>query len=78
MKMRYIAFDTLIMEPVVLNVLATSGMAESTVVDETGARKPQTARMQVISILRGGEIRSYMESSILGTGAVYMGMSCET
>jgi hypothetical protein len=66
-------------EPVVLKLLATSGMAESTVVDDIGARKPQKDTTQVIMDLRYGGIRSYMESSDVGTGGMStIGMSCAT
>jgi hypothetical protein len=72
MNRRYIAFVRLMIEPVELNVVATSGRAESTVVDDIGARKPQRARTQVITTLRWGGTRSYTESSDLATG---IGMS---
>jgi hypothetical protein len=78
MKTRYIALVKLIIDPVVWNVLATSGMAESTVVDDMGARKPHTPRTNVITIFRCGGIRSYIESSTLGTGWVEAEVSFKT
>jgi hypothetical protein len=45
-------------DPVVLNVLATSGRAPSTVVDPMGASKPQKVRTQVIITLRWEGSRS--------------------
>lgn len=41
MNNMYNAFDTLIIDPSVLYVAATSGIAERTVVDDMGARKLQ-------------------------------------
>lgn len=41
MKSRYSAFVTSTIDPVVLNSAAISGVAESTVVDEMGARNAQ-------------------------------------
>lgn len=41
MNSMYSAFDTLMIEPSVLNVAATSGTADRTVVDDIGAKKLQ-------------------------------------
>jgi hypothetical protein len=58
MNTRYTAFVTPTIDPVVLRELATSGMAESTVVDDIGARKLQNETTHVIMTLRRGENRS--------------------
>lgn len=55
MKTRYNAFERLMIVPLELYVLATSGMADSTAVDEMGARNPQNERTPVIIIFRFGE-----------------------
>jgi hypothetical protein len=54
MKSMYKAFDTLMMEPSVLNVFATSGTAERTVVEEMGARKLQKETTATMTIFRRG------------------------
>lgn len=45
--------------PVVLYVCDISGMAERTMVELTGDRKPHTERTAVITIFRDGLKRSY-------------------
>lgn len=66
MNTRYIALLKLMIVPVVANVLATSGTADRTVVDDIGARNPQKASTHVMTTLRWGDSRSYTESSISG------------
>lgn len=64
MKTRYRAFDKLMMLPLVLYVVATSGMAERMVVEEMGARKPQSDKTHVMTTLRRSLKRSYWAASI--------------
>lgn len=66
MQIRYTAFVILIIVPVVLKVAATSGTADSTAVDDTGARNPQRARTAVITTFRWGDSLSYTLSFSLG------------
>jgi hypothetical protein len=51
----YKAFDTLMMDPSVLNVAATSGTADKTVVEEIGARKLQNDIAATMTIFRRSE-----------------------
>ena len=62
MKSIYRALDRPMMEPVVLYVAATSGTAESTVVEEMGARKEQYDSRATMTSLRCCGMRSYTES----------------
>ena len=52
MKSMYKALETLMIDPSVLNVSATSGTAESTVVLEMGAKKLQNETTATMTILR--------------------------
>lgn len=52
MKTRYSALLRLIIEPVVWNVDATSGMALRMAVDEMGDRRPHHAIMATMMFLR--------------------------
>lgn len=55
MKSMYSAFDILIIDPSVLYVAATSGTADKTVVEETGARKLQKDIAATMIIFRRSE-----------------------
>ena len=57
MNSMYIAFDRFMIDPSVPNVADTSGTADSTVVDETGARNEQKDRTAVMICLRRKEKR---------------------
>jgi hypothetical protein len=58
----YKALDTLMIEPSVLYVAATSGTADNTVVDEIGARKLQNATTVTMMVFRRSEKRLYISS----------------
>lgn len=53
----YIALDKLIIDPSVSNVADTSGTADSTVVEDTGARKEQKDKTAVMICFRRSEKR---------------------
>lgn len=57
MNSMYNAFEMLIIDPSVLKVAATSGTADKTVVDETGARKLQNDIAATMTIFRLSEKR---------------------
>ena len=57
MKTMYNALDTLMMDPSHPYVAATSGTAESTVVEDTGAKKLQKDKTATMTILRCSENR---------------------
>jgi hypothetical protein len=48
MNTRYKAFETLMMDPVVVNSAATLGIADRTVVDDIGAKKLQKDKTAVM------------------------------
>lgn len=58
MNNMYIALLILTMVPVVLYSAATSGEAESTVVDDIGAKNAHTESSMTITVLRRSEKRS--------------------
>jgi hypothetical protein len=62
MKSMYSALDTLMIDPSVLNVAATSGTADKTVVEETGARKLQNDIAATMTIFLRSEKRLYTSS----------------
>jgi len=55
MKSMYKAFETLMIDPSVLNVAATSGTADKTVVEDIGARKLQNDIAATMTIFRRSE-----------------------
>lgn len=59
MNTRYRALLRLIIDPVVWNVAATSGMALSTVVEEMGDNSPHHDKTVTIRVLRCAGKRSY-------------------
>jgi hypothetical protein len=63
MNAKYRALLALMMLPVVLYVLATSGIPERIEVEEIGARKEQNDSTNTITILRVGEKRRYCSAS---------------
>lgn len=63
MNAKYRALLALITLPVVLYVVATSGIPDRIDVEEIGARKEQNDRTKTMRILRVGEKRRYCSAS---------------